>query len=486
MTLISLCRASRSNKIAVQELRSHNVVGMSFHLGRPVLVMILLALISGALILRAPDLKRADLRVWVFAQSHARSYREPDPQTGASLADLFQARTGQRVAVDLIHARALDLRLISLFMNDTVGMEVPDLAEVEIGNVGKFFRPPVEEVGFLPLNELLERDGLMETVVRERFAPWTKDGVIFGVPHDVHPVGLTYRKDLFEEAGIDLSAVQTWEEFHEKGLAFVKYWRERGVYNRWAIELPFASADYLTLMLMQRGINVLDDHNNVYLNDPRVTETIVFYVGMIAGPRRIAGEATPGGLLWTRDIAHGYLCSVITPDWRLSYIRDHAPEAGGKVRLMPLPRFDPTDARTGTWGGTMIGIPRRAADPEASWELLKFLYFSEEGLAARQRVTMILPPVRSHWSSPVYHQPDPFFGGQKVDALFIDLADEIPPRYVTPFTSFGTQSLATVLNRARSYMEQYGSDGLAEHVQQWLDEEAEFLRRRVAFGEFDE
>ena len=459
---------------------------MSFHLGRPILVMIGLSLISGVMILRAPESERADLRVWVFAESHARSFRNPDEQSGLSLVDLHAARTGRRVAVDLINSRALDLRLISLFMNDTTGMEVPDLAEVEIGAVGKFFRPPVEEVGFLPLNDLLERDGLMDQVVAARFAPWTKDGVIFGVPHDLHPVGLTYRKDLFEEAGIDLSQVCTWAEFHEKGLAFVDYWRARGVRNRWAIELPFASADLLTLMLLQRGINVLDDRNNVYLNDPRVTETIVFYAQLIAGPKRIAGEATPGGLLWTRDIAQGYLCAIITPDWRLGYIREHASEAAGLVRMMPLPRFEPTDSRTSTWGGTMIGIPRRAADHAASWELLKFLYFSDEGLAARQRDSITLPPVRSVWASPAYHRSDAYFGGQKVNALFVELADEVPPRYVTPFSAFGTQSLATVLNRAREHVERYGPAGLAERVQGWLDEEAEHLRRRVAFGEFDE
>lgn len=457
---------------------------MSFGLGKPIAVLICLALLSGLAMIGHDPPPRADLRVWTFAESHARTYRVGDHDTPA-LTELFEQRTGNSVSVDLIAHRAMDIRLLSLFMNDTVGQEVPDLVEVEIGTVGKFFRSPVNEVGFLPLNDRLEREGLLDRIVRSRFAPWSKDGQIFGLPHDLHPVTLTYRADLYAEAGIDLDQVQTWAEFHEKGLRFVNYWRDRGVRGRWAIELPSTSADYLTVMLLQRGINVLNDRNEVLLADPRVAETIALYAPMVAGPRRIAGQATPGGVLWTQDFARGDLCATITPDWKVGYLRTFAAQVSGKVRMMPLPRFAPTDAPTSTWGGTMIAIPRRARDPDAAWELAKFLYLSREGLDARLRHTLIIPPLREQWDAPAYHTADPYFGGQKANELFVELADQIPPRYVTPFTALGTQSLATVLNRAVEYVEANGEAGLEEAVQRWLDEEADYLRRRVAFGEYD-
>ena len=55
----------------------------------------------------------------------------------------------------------------------------------------------------------------MDKVVQARFAPWTKEGVIFGVPHDVHPVAIAYREDLFREAGVDLAAAKTWPQFRD-------------------------------------------------------------------------------------------------------------------------------------------------------------------------------------------------------------------------------------------------------------------------------
>jgi len=81
-----------------------------------------------------------------------------------------------------------------------------------------------------------------------------------------------------------------------------------------------------------------------------------------------------------------------------------------------------------------MGIPRNARDPEMSWRLIEFLYFSREGIAARRKYSSILPPVTTLWDDPVYRRPDPYFGGQQVDLLFIEMAKELPARYVTPAT----------------------------------------------------
>jgi arabinosaccharide transport system substrate-binding protein len=455
---------------------------MPFHLGKPVLAMIAISVISGALMLSLKPTPKAEMTVWVFASSHADKYR-----TGfdgrASLVDQYEKLHGVKVDVNLIATRAEDIRLMSLFSSDGGG--VPDLAEVEIGSVGKFFIPPVREVGFLPLNEFLERDKLMEKMVQSRFAPWSKEGVIFGVPHDVHPVTISYRKDLFDAAGVDLAKAKTWNEFQELCLMAQERWRKMGV-KRYAIEMPAAKPEYLVVMLLQRHINLIDDRNRVYLNDPKVADTIARYALMVKGKRQIGADSSPGAsIMWTQDLADGYVAACFTPDWRSVYIRTHASELSGKMAMMPLPIFEPGDEPTGTWGGTMMGIPRRCKDPEKSWQLLKFLYTTPQSLEARLRFTNIIPPMREQWSNPMYHRPDPFYGGQKVDELYIELADRIPKRYVTPFTPMAVQSLSFALGKAVAHVEDHGEEGLREVCQAYLDRQAQDLRRRIEFGTFE-
>src|SRR5436853_2521694 len=142
---------------------------MNFHLGKPVLAMIAVALVSGGMMLLFRPPQRAEMKVWVFADSHANSYRTVDNST-PSLVEQYRQQTGVRVDVSLIASKAEDIRLMALFGSDS--RDVPDLAEVEIGSVGKFFIPPVREVGFLPMNDFLVGDGLSEGVGRLAVASW--------------------------------------------------------------------------------------------------------------------------------------------------------------------------------------------------------------------------------------------------------------------------------------------------------------------------
>ena len=172
------------------------------------------------------------------------------------------------------------------------------------------------------------------------------------------------------------------------------------------------------MILLQRHINIVDQYSQVHINDPRVAQTVAFYAQMVAGPKAVGGQSNGGQGGLSKDITEGNLCAFFTPDWLITYMKKYSPDIAGKVRMMPLPKFDPTDAPTSTWGGTMIGITKACRHPDAAWKLIVFLYFSDEGLAARRKISDILPPVTSVWNEPRYHEPDPYFGGQKSGPSF--------------------------------------------------------------------
>src|SRR5688572_28225816 len=206
---------------------------MNFHLGKPILVMLIIALIAGAVVAVRPEQERADITVWVFADSHYKAYKPLIPE--------IERKHNVTVNLNILNGRALAVRLTSLFMAGDRIDETPDLVEMEISLMGRFFRPPIKDIGFLPINDRLKATGLMDQIVPTRFAPWSKEGVIFGVPHDLHPCVIVYREDLFREAGIDLTQAKTWPQYHEACMKFTKYWRERGYPHRHALELPESS-----------------------------------------------------------------------------------------------------------------------------------------------------------------------------------------------------------------------------------------------------
>ena len=203
---------------------------------------------------------------------------------------------------------AENMRLASAFMADGQTLASPDLCEIEIHSIGQFLRPPIDEIGLLPLNDFLKTSGWQNRIVAGRFTPWSKTDprtgrrIIFGIPEDVHPVTVSYRADLFDVAGIDLQSTATWDEFQQKCLAFERYWSGHGQPARRAMALSSTSADELIGMLLQRHVNLIDSSNHLHLNDRKVLETLLFYSQLVAGPKAIAGAFSPG-VAWTEDFS---------------------------------------------------------------------------------------------------------------------------------------------------------------------------------------
>ncbi|MFT3789025.1 MAG: extracellular solute-binding protein [Tepidisphaeraceae bacterium] len=459
---------------------------MAFHLGRPIAVLIGLSVLTAGLALTRPAPKRADVVAWVFAESHARVYRSRVIDGEPSLAERFQSDTGKSVDIRLVSNNALNIRLNSLFDRDVSVNELPDVAEIEIGFVGRYFRPPIDMVGFLPLNDLLAKSPYRDQILPQRLATWSKGGQIFGIPHDVHPVSITYRKDLFDQAGVDLTRVRTWAEFHDACVRYRDYWKRQGVHDRNAIELSKNASDLVMMMLMQQRVSLIDEKGTSHLTDPRVAKTILFYAQMVAGPRAIGAPANPGPNQWANDVAEGRLGALVTADWRAGYLPKYAPTASGKLAMIALPRFDlEHDAPTASWGGTMIGIPRRCKQPELAWKLIEQLYFTPEAMAARKQQAMILPPIKTAWADPMWHGPMPYFGGQKVGELYISLAEQMPPVEVSPFRAVAQQLLTFVLSKAVDDIDSGRVDGLEGRVQDRLRQAEEELKKRVEFGSFE-
>jgi hypothetical protein len=495
---------------------------MSFTPGRPLLVLLVVALISGVLVALRPAPPRATLDYWIFAEAHR---HELTP-----ILDGFTRERGLTYDLDLVAGNALGARLESLFMSQAHGPQVPDLVNLEIHQVGRFFRPPVDGMGMLDLTPFFEtrgerriaslddpgragwaarhsdggicvHDGQVwrrdatrtradtwkDRIIQARFTPWMKAGRIMGAPQDVHPMTITYRDDLFRAAGVDLAACRTWPEFHRACLHMQDHWRTQGVQPRHAMELFEAGCDLLQLMLLQRGVNLVEADGRVRLSDPLVAETVAFYAPLVAGPDRIGVDA---GLNIAVELDAGSICACFTPDWRIFYLRHHAPTAAdgtprmqGRLRMMPLPRFSDHDAATSTWGGTCTIIPKSCPDPELAFAAIERCFYSREACDARLAINSMLPPLPELWDHPLLHQDDPLFGGQRINELFIALASHLPERVMTPATSLAMEALTQVQAKAVAYVRRQGAEGLESACRGWLaGAESDLLRRIERLG----
>src|SRR5688572_3897408 len=166
-------------------------------------IMLGFAILSSVTYLAWPLPARKGREFWVFSPPNIAHYR-------GVLDEWNAAHPDAPITVVPVHYQALERRLVAAF---TAGAPVADLVETEIFAMSRAFTGRLEDVGFVDLTDSLRREGLFEQINAPPFGPWPTRGRTFGIPHDVHPCLLGYRADLVEAAGIDVSTVETWEDF---------------------------------------------------------------------------------------------------------------------------------------------------------------------------------------------------------------------------------------------------------------------------------
>ena len=107
-----------------------------------------LGIISAVIVALLPLQPRGGMQIWLGDGNHANLYRALAPEWNRRHPDL-------PLTVSLISGPALQSRMLSGFYS---GTPLPDLIEVERGQIGQVFAGPLQDVGFVDLTDLLPLD----------------------------------------------------------------------------------------------------------------------------------------------------------------------------------------------------------------------------------------------------------------------------------------------------------------------------------------
>ena len=440
-----------------------------FPFGASPFLILVLTVVAGVILAFHPVGGRAaDLCFWTFARQHYDAYVNARPS--------FEARHApMKLDIQVVHGDAVTNRLRAAFWAD---LDVPDVVEIEITRAGSFFRGGPEHIGFVDLRPYLERSGLIGRIVKTRLDPYTYRGRIYGLPHDVHPVMLGYRRDLFARLGIDASKLTTWEKFVEAGRRVTV----RG--ERYMLNLSKTQSYSLEVFLFQRGGGYFNADGELIMDNAVATETLKWYVPLVEGDERIAADPGMFGQNFSKAVIDGYTLSFICPDWKSRSVERDMASLSGKMALMPMPAFEAGGRRTSTWGGTMLGITRKCDKKDLAWELAVHLYCNADDLARRFKDTYILPPVKDAWSHPGFHEPSAFWSGQRIGSMYIDLAEQVPAQYGSPHLELAKSKLGEVVAACVGYYERRGPEGFAAFAERRLKQAADEVRTQMKRNPF--
>nr|WP_240894882.1 extracellular solute-binding protein [Kineococcus siccus] len=269
---------------------------------------------------------------------------------------------------------------------------------------------------------------------------------VFGVPQDTGPMGLFYRRDVFEEIGITPPA--TWAEWLDVARA-VKASDPVRRLEGFNVNDPGNFTSYC----MQAGAEWFKTDGEEWLVDltGEPTRMVAQFMDQAFGEDLFdlsLGAFTAG---WYAATAKGQIPSVITGSWGDALV-ESVGGTEGKWAVAPMPRWPDTGFASATLGGSTAAVMSTSKHPK---EALDFILWMATTPTA---IDLLIDNSGIGWSpSPDFigtkrEQPSAFFSGQNYnEEVFVPAAGEQNPGWIwSPIYLELNDALSTAVRGATS------------------------------------
>ncbi len=234
------------------------------------------------------------------------------------------------------------------------------------------------------------------------FDPFLMDGVtfndkIYAIPTSTDYNALFYRKDLFEEAG--LQAPETWDDVIEAGKILTKDLDSDGTIDQWGLTVdgtsPSLAQNWAQFMIANGG-SLSDGNGTATFTDAGSIEAVQWLSDMV-NVEKIVSLDDMAGANATEILSSGKAAMAFGQMW---YLLMFPPDIAANIAVAPLPK--PENGTHVTFaGGWVLGMSTQIENPELGWAWIK---------------TLSTPEAQLLWNKLLFNVPasltarqDPFF-----------------------------------------------------------------------------
>jgi len=315
------------------------------------------------------------------------------------------------------------------------GANLPDVMAVDMGFIGKFAESGgLEDLAKPPYNGMQYRSQLAKFTIPQGMSG---TGALAGMPADIGPGALFYRKDLLDKAGVsEAEMTKSWESYIEAGK---KVKAATGAYL-------MANAVDIKDIYIRSGLKAgegiyFDKKGQPLVNTPRFQKG--FELAKAARTAGIDAKIAAWSNEWSEGFKRDKVASQMMGAWLGGHLSNWlAPESKGKWRSAQLPA-----GAFASWGGSFYAIPKNAQNKAAAWEFIKFMTTSKEMQIEAFRSLDAFPALVEAQADPFVDQPIEYFGGQKARQLWKTSADKIQAIAVDKFDPIANEIVNTELDK---------------------------------------
>jgi lactose/L-arabinose transport system substrate-binding protein len=249
----------------------------------------------------------------------------------------------------------------------------------------------------------------------------------YAMPWDSCPVAMFYRRDFYDNAGIDPASLQTWDDFIAAGKVLME--ANIGVVMTQA-DLN-GDTEWVRMIANEQGCGYFStDGEEITVNQPGC-------VAAMDTVKKIYDAGLMTAADWNEKIQANNAGTVATQmygAWYEGTIRSTSPEdQSGLWGVYPMPSIEAEGAHAANLGGSSLAIPSVSKNQEAAWSFVNYALGTNEGQITMLREYGLVPSLLSALEDPFVQEPLPFWGDQPVWQLVLGTLDQIEPLRGTPF-----------------------------------------------------
>ncbi|UCM88180.1 ABC transporter substrate-binding protein [Streptomyces marincola] len=277
---------------------------------------------------------------------------------------------------------------------------------------------------------------------------WERCGAgeeVYGIPVDSGPLVLFHREDLFAGHGIEVPA--TWDDY-AAAAERVK------AADRSAFIGTLGPSELLTTLVSQAGGRFFrydmsePTRLGLSFDTPEARRVIDFWGGLV---RAGLVDTTPYfSTEMDVNLRRGVYWACLAPSWYSWQIESKLVDQAGRWRVRGAPQWDPGRPASGNWGGSAYVATRFARDPEAAAVVCREIFGADQTAWDMALWTARLFPDRLEQarSDAFAGRPADFFGGQRVNEVYIESSEQVLASDHSPFERFVTDTFDVALHDA--------------------------------------
>lgn len=324
-----------------------------------------------------------------------------------------------------VTVQKVDSNYTKLYSQLAAGTGVPDVVQMQNRDFQNFKNKYPD--AWLDVTDLVQP----EEANFDAFAlPMVKvDDKYYAVPWDVGPCAMYYRKDIFQQAGVDVNTIKTYDDYIEAGKKIVA--ATNGKTKLLGFDYSGSSSnDVVMMFLQQQGGKYYDSNGKVQLNSKEMVQAFDLMKKMMA-----AGVTINLANEWNDRITateNNQIATIPYAVWYAGTLQNSNSDQKGKWGIVPLPAFTAGGNTQANLGGSVMGISSGTQNADLAKAFLKFSLMSSKGNEINLNVGKLFTSYKPSYNDDEYKLSDDYFG-VSVGQAFAQLSTSIPEVVYGPY-----------------------------------------------------